>query len=283
MTNRLKIRIAAVALLLPLAGSCASYNSYEKARTSEKMKDWDQAVVEYEKALQIDPENLRYKIGLQRARLEASRVHFEKAKALRASALTAANAADALRLNQLAATDFELAIKLDSTNQYAAVEMAKCVNAIQDALSARDKNSLEERKKRAKANITKAQPPQLNPASEAPISLTFPHETPVKEIYRALGNAFGINILFDQAVKDDRIAIELKEVTAQQALERVMQAANHFYKVLDEHTIIIVPDNPQARRDYEDLVIRTFYLSNGDAEQVTNVVRTMMPIASPTQ
>src|SRR5687768_16718208 len=55
-----------------------------------------------------------------------------------------------------------------------------------------------------------------------------------------------------------------------------MQAANHFYKVLDEKTIIVVPDNPQARRDYEDLVIRTFYLSNGDAEQVTNVVRTMI-------
>src|SRR5581483_10382984 len=71
-------------------------------------------------------------------------------------------------------------------------------------------------------------------------------------------------------------SIELKDVTAQQALERVMQAANHFYKPLDEHTIIIIPDNPQSRRDYEDLVIRTFCLSNGDAEQVTNVVRTMI-------
>ena len=70
--------------------------------------------------------------------------------------------------------------------------------------------------------------------------------------------------------------IELRDVTAQQALERVMQAANHFYKVLDEKTIIVVPDNPQTRRDYEDLVIQTFYLSNGDAEQVTNVVRTMI-------
>src|ERR1044071_1188205 len=94
--------------------------------------------------------------------------------------------------------------------------------------------------------------------------------------FRALGNAFGINILFDQAVKDDRITIELRDVTAQAALERVMQAAGHFYKPLDEKTIIVVPDNPQARRDYEDLVIRTFYLSNGDAEQVTNVVRTMI-------
>ncbi|HYK04725.1 MAG TPA: secretin N-terminal domain-containing protein, partial [Thermoanaerobaculia bacterium] len=130
--------------------------------------------------------------------------------------------------------------------------------------------------KRAQSAITKAQPPQLNPASNEPISLTFSRDTPVKDIYRALGNAFGINILFDQAVKDDRITIELRDVTAQAALERVMQAAGHFYKPLDEKTIIVVPDNPQARRDYEDLVIRTFYLSNGDAEQVTNVVRTMI-------
>src|SRR5207248_4197381 len=149
---------------------------------------------------------------------------------------------------------------------------------IQDAQRAANENvSIDELKKRAdKNNITKSQPPQLEPASNQPISLSFPRDTPVKDIYRALGNAFGINVLFDQAVKDDRISIELRDVTAQQALERVMQAANHFYKVLDEHTIIVVPDNPQARRDYEDLVIRTFYLSNGDAEQVTNVVRTMI-------
>src|SRR5258708_4506753 len=267
---------AAVMLTLPLIASCASYNAYEKARTAERMKDWDQAVTNYQKALDVDPQNLRFKIDFQRARLEASRAHFEKAKSLRAAAQTAGNPSDALRLNQLAATEFELAVKLDSTNQYAAVELSKAVNAIQDAVRAQDKGSIDEMKKRAKANISKAQPPQLNPASDQPISLTFPKETPVKEIYRALGNAFGINVMFDQAVKDDRISIELKDVTAQQALERVMQAANHFYKVLDEHTTIIVPDNPQARRDYEDLVIRTFYLSNGDAEQVPHVVRTMI-------
>ena len=273
--NRKKIA-AAILLTLPLIASCASYNAYEKARTAERSKDWDQAVLNYQKALDVDPENLRYKVAFQRARLEASRAHFEKAKSLRAAAQSAGNPSDGLRLNQLAATEFELAVKLDSTNQYAAVEYGKTVNAIQDAVRAQDKGSIDEMKKRAKANISKAQPPVLNPASDQPISLTFPKETPVKEIYHALGNAFGINVMFDQAVKDDRISIELKDVTAQQALERVMQAANHFYKVLDEHTIIIAPDNPQARRDYEDLVIRTFYLSNGDAEQVTNVVRTMI-------
>jgi len=272
--NRLKNVIAASLFILPLL-SCASYSAYQKAQGAEKAKDWDNAVVQYEKALEIDPDNMRYRIARDRAKLESSRIHFEKGKTLLTSA-TQASGGERIRLAQLAATELELTVKLDSTNQFAATELGHAVRLLQDtmALMSNDKNSIEAMKKRA--SITKAQPPQLNPASNEPISLSFPHETPVKDIYRALGNAFGINILFDQAVKDDRISIELKDVTAQQALERVMQAAGHFYKVLDEHTIIVVPDNPQARRDYEDLVIQTFYLSNGDAEQVTNVVRTMI-------
>ena len=272
--NQMKLGITAMALSLAML-SCTSYNAFQKAKTAEESKDWDKAVTEYQKALDVDPQNSLYQIDLSRAKLEASRVHFQKGKSLRASALNA-RGEDQIRLMQLAATELELVIKLDPTNQYAAVEYGKAVSALRDAALASQPASIDELKKRAKANITKAAPPQLNPTSDQPISLSFPHETPVKEIYKALGNAFGINILFDQAVKDDRIAIELKDVTAQQALERLMQAANHFYKALDEKTIIVVPDNPQARRDYEDLVIRTFYLSNGDAEQVTNVVRTMI-------
>jgi general secretion pathway protein D len=272
--NRLKIATAALFLLVPLA-SCTTYNAYQQARRAELIKDWDSAVQQYEKALALDPSNTRFRISLQRAKLEASRVHFEKGKTLRVAASEAQNN-ERLRLSQLAAIELQLTVKLDPTNQYAGVELGKAISLAQDAARANDKNSIDEVKRRAKSNITKAQPPTLNPASDTPISLSFPHETPVKDIYRALGNAFGINILFDQAVKDDRIAIELRDVTAQAALERVMQAANHFYKVLDEKTIIVVPDNPQARRDYEDLVIQTFYLSNGDAEQVTNVVRTMI-------
>ncbi len=273
----MKRKLLALLALSALLAACASYNAFERGVTAEKTKNWDQAVIEYEKALDIDPGNMRYQIYLQRAKLEASRIHFEKAKSLRTASLTAAGG-EQLRLAQMAATELEITVKLDPTNQYAAVELGKAIAMINDAQAAASGASIDDiKKKAAKNNVTKAQPPQLNPASDQPISLSFPHETPVKEIYKALGNAFGINVLFDQAVKDsDRLAIELKDVTARDALERVMQAANHFYKVLDEHTIIVVPDNPQARRDYEDLVIRTFYLSNGDAEQVTNVVRTMI-------
>ena len=273
--NRLK-RTTAILLLPLVASACVSYSAYQKAKTAEKDKNWDVAVMQYEKALEISPDNSHYKLSLDRAKRESSREHFQKGRTLLAAA-TAASGAEQFRLAQLASTELQLTVKLDSTNQYAAVELSKALQLLEQIRrAAAEQTTIDDIKKRAKASVSKAQPPQLNPASTEPITLTFPRETNVKDIYRALGNAYGINILFDQAVKDDRITIELHDVTAQAALERVMQAANHFYKVLDEKTIIVVPDNPQARRDYEDLVIRTFYLSNGDAEQVTNVVRTMI-------
>ena len=274
--NRLARIFVALLTCLTLA-SCASYHAYHAAQKAESAKDWDTAVAAYEKALEIDADNREYKVAYDRARREASRAHFEKGKVYYAEALKAKNTGDQIRLAQMAANELQLTVKLDPTNQWAAVEMTKAMQIVQDIQrAAAESTSIDEIKRRAQSNITKAQPPELNPASNEPISLNFSRETPIKDIYRALGNAFGINVLFDQAVKDDRISIELRDVTAQQALERVMQAGNHFYKILDEKTIIVVPDNPQARRDYEDLVIRTFYLSNGDAEQVTNVVRTMI-------
>ena len=274
--NRIKTIVAALLISLTLA-SCASYHAYHAAQKAERSKDWDVAVAQYEKALEIDADNREYRLAYDRARREASRAHFDKGKTLLEEAKRARTSNDQVRLAQMAATELQLTVKLDPTNQYAAVELTKAFQMIHDVQrAAAESVSVDEIKRRASANMTKAQPPELNPASDEPISLNFSRDTPIKDIYRALGNAFGINVLFDQAVKDDRITIELRDVTAQAALERVMQAGNHFYKVLDEKTIIVVPDNPQARRDYEDLVIRTFYLSNGDAEQVTNVVRTMI-------
>src|SRR5712691_7268887 len=230
----MKKTLIALLALAALTAGCASYNAFERGRTAERVKDWDEAVIEYQKALEVDPGNMRYQIYLQRAKLEASRVHFERGKTLRQAA-SSTKGSEQFRLAQMASNELQITVRLDSTNQFAAVELSKALTIINDAQLAASGRSIDDIKKdAAKKNITKAQPPQLNPASDQPISLSFPHETPVKEIYKALGNAFGINILFDQAVKDDRIAIELRDVTAQQALERVMQAGNHFYKVLDE-------------------------------------------------
>ena len=55
-----------------------------------------------------------------------------------------------------------------------------------------------------------------------------------------------------------------------------MRQENHFYKIIDEHTILIAADTPQNRKTYEDLVIRTFFLSNGDVTEVANALRALL-------
>jgi len=83
-------------------------------------------------------------------------------------------------------------------------------------------------------------------------------------------------VIFDPKLKDDRLPVELRDVTSERALEIVMQAAGHFYKVLDPKTIVVAEDNPQNRRDYEDLVIKTFFLSNADVKEVDKLLRSLI-------
>ena len=147
--KRLTLHSAALLIALPLF-SCVSYKAYQVAKTAEMQKDWDTAVVQYEKALQVDPENMTYKIAVQRARLEASRLHFQKGKTLKGAADSAAGA-ERVRLAQLAATELQLAVKLDTTNQYAAVEFGKAVRMIQETQAAitGDVRTIDQMKKHA--------------------------------------------------------------------------------------------------------------------------------------
>src|SRR6185295_6244015 len=82
----------------------------------------------------------------------------------------------------------------------------------------------------------------------------------------------------DPQLKDDKFTVELHDVSFLKALETVMRQAGHFYKVIDERTILIAQDTNQNRKEYEDLVIRTFFLSNGDIKDVSAMVRSLLDL-----
>jgi len=258
-------RALALLLLFPAAAAISgcSFAEYRRAQIAEQKGDWDQAVLFYLQMVAKQPDDLHYRSALMRAKIKASQAHFEAGKKF----------AEAGSLDR-ALFEYRQAVELDSTNQYAATEMEK----VRQALVARQRQqgevrTIEEMKREAQE---KSQPPLLEPRSKEPISLEFPNPVSIKKIYEALGKAFGINVLFDPNLKDQEIAIELRDVTAQDALEILMRAAQHFYKVLDTHTILIAADTPQNRRAYEDLVIQTFFLSNSDVKDVMTMLRTLV-------
>ncbi len=248
-------------LVLGAAAGCTSYSSFRRAEVAAETGNWDEAVLRYMEALENDPGNITYRAALMRAKIRASQEHFKKAKEYREAGVL-----------ERALVELQQATQLDTTNQYAAAELENVRQAI--AVQRREPATLQELKEKSRG--ARPQPPELNPRSKEPISLNFPQPVSLFEIYQALGKAFGINILFDPNLKDQEVAIELVEVDAQSALETLMRAANHFYKVLDEHTIIIAADTPQNRRTYEDLVIQTFFLSNSEVKDMVTILRSLV-------
>jgi general secretion pathway protein D len=263
MNLNLTHRLFVFLLLAGLIAGCASYRYTRRASDAAQLENWDAAVYYYLEALARDPGNVKVKMELQRARLKAGEEHFRQG----------------MRFQELgdlrrAESELELAVQLDPTHQYAEVELGKVRRDLEILSQKGGQEKLEAMKKAA--SEMKVKPPVLNPASSEPMTLNFPNPTNVKDIYRALGQAFGINILFDPRLKDQKITIELKDVTARKALEDLMQAAGHFYKVLDNKTVMVAEDTPQNRRDYEDLVVKTFFLSNADVKEVNNTLRALI-------
>ena len=250
--------------LAVLMTGCAGSTAYQKAKDDEAVGHWDMSVMNYAKALELNPENAGYKAALARAKLKASQVHFERGKMYRASGRP-----------DLAIVELSQTVLLDPTNDYAKTELRK--SEAEYARQQEERNAetkIEGLKKKTKG--VRAALPMLEPSSDRPINLNFPQPKPIKQIYRALADAAGINVVFDPQLKDDNVSIVLTQVAFQKALETLLRQENHFYKIIDEHTVLIAADTPQNRKTYEDLVIKTFFLSNADVTEVANALRALL-------
>jgi general secretion pathway protein D len=258
--------LAATLVLAVTASGCAAERSFRQAQDHEQMKHWDLAVLAYQKAISLDPVNKKYESALFRARLQAAQTHLGRGRLHRAAGQL-----------DLAQVELEQSVALDPTNDVALQELKRVAEDVEARRLETIGGSATEKAK-AKAKGRRAAPPMLNPASDKPIDVTFPPDTPIKKIYQALCAASGINVIFDPQLKDDKFTIDLRNLTFQKALETTMRQAGHFYKVIDEKTILVAQDTQQNRKEYEDQVVRTFFLSNGDVKDVSTMVRGLLDL-----
>ena len=258
--------VAAALVLALAASSCASSRAFHDGEREEQHKHWDLAVLYYERALAIDPKDSTARISLQRARFQAAQAHFERGRLHRSAGQL-----------DLAVAELEVSLSLDPTNDSAEQELRRAKAEV-ETRARENAGGTPVEKAKARTRGMRGAPPMLNPASTKPIDVAFAPDTTIKKIYAALGAAAGINIIYDPQLKDDKFTLDLRGMTFQKALETAMRQAGHFYKVIDEKTILIAQDTQQNRKEYEDLVIRTFFLSNGDVKDVSAMVRSILDL-----
>ncbi len=258
----MKRRASLFLLTVLLLSGCVGQKSFHRAELEARRENWDKAVIEYSKAIAEDPGNTRYKIALERAKLKASAQHFQTGKRYAAAAQW-----------DLAVAEFQQTLLLNSGNQHAQNELDHAMREIRR----RDAGPSEIQTMKEKARKKALAPPRLSPKSNITMGVTFKDQPPTK-IYEAMSKASGINFLFDEKVATDTkpITIDVGNVTLEEALDLLMLQTKSFYKVINENTLLIAPDNRQKRQEYEDHVIRTFYLSNGDTKQVVTLLRSLI-------
>ena len=259
--------VAAVLLAAGVLAGCATGAAFRDGQRAALHEDWDAAVTFYRAALQDDPQNAEYRVALQRAMINAARVHYAQAQALEAEGALA----DAVQA-------YRRAGELDPGNNDALYRAGNLERAIRDRIEAsRPRAPIEDLRDAASRAMD---PPLLRPASGDPLNLRFTDQS-IQDILEFIGNATGVNINYDQQFQDRSYSVQLDGVTVEEALDQILMANQYFYKVVGPRNVMVIPDTPQKRQQYEDQVIRTFYVSNADVTELATLLTQIIRGGAP--
>ena len=231
------------------------------ARRAEQAQDYDRAIIEYNNALQSNPDSRDARYALDRAKLRAAMDHFARGRRFIAAG----------RLDE-ALIELQLAAELNPAN-----------SAIEDLLTdvrtqLRTKIAVaREGKTELEGLIERARdlpPPGLDLPADVrlPGTVTF-RDASSRDVYTALARFSNVNVVFDPQFRDQPITIDLRSTTLEDALNSLNAATRNFYRVTAQRTVTIVPDTPAKRQEYEEEIVRTFYLSNADLKETIDLLR----------
>ncbi len=263
MNKRLSLKtvfqVSVVLFAVLLFASCAAKQAYNDGWEAERMENWDKAIYYYTVALQNDPDNVEYKIKLDSTKKRASREHLKTAKIL----FNQGKAVESF-------SEFKLAIDMDPQNQ----------NAIFEYNRARDsyRKMLDEQRRKKKEEIramTSQGLPRLELKSPTKITLDFTNKR-IKEIYVAMGKLAGINIFFEDTLKNNLTEFTVKDVSFVEALETFAMANRHQIKVINNTSLFIYPDTAQMRKEYQSQVMRVFFFDNLPVKNARDYFRTIL-------
>jgi general secretion pathway protein D len=256
-----------VAVLLALclvAGGCAASGALRRGSDAEHRQEYDLAVVEYAKAVRLRPEDANTRAALERSKLRASQDHFNRGRRLAATG----------KFEQ-ALVEYQVAAELNPSNG----DLDQELTATRAKLRARIAVA-REGKTELQTLIDRARdlpPPgmDLPTGVKMPASLTFRDATS-RDVFTAISRLANISLIFDSAFRDTPVTVDLRNTTLEDALTTVAGATRTFFRVTAPKTIVVVPDTPAKRREYEEEIVRTFYLSNADLKETMDLLRMVL-------
>ncbi|HTS38704.1 MAG TPA: cohesin domain-containing protein [Candidatus Solibacter sp.] len=268
-------RLMRPALLLSLVALAAvpvladkAKDLFIKGQDAEARQNYEAAYDFFKQAYDLKPKDLRYRASFERTRFEAAATIVHRGQKLR----------DDGKLDE-AVAQFQKALEIDPSLFSAKQELMRTQKMINDQKNplpqaAGPPNSLERKVEEA------AGPVELAPISAVPITVKLTSKS--DEVYRTIGQLAGINVLFDPDYTPRQIKVELNGVTLEEALEISALESKTFWRPVTPNTIFVAQDNPAKRKELEQSVLKTFYLSNlsqpTELQDVVNAIRAVLDV-----
>ena len=251
-------------MVVALVAGCGASRFYGRGQSAAKAGNWDVAVEQYQHAIQEDPNNAEYGIALQRAMMSASVAHLDQAKMFEARG----QMDDALR-------EYRRASEYDPPNRQIAGKVAEIERRMRDAIEAA-------RPRPTTPQVQAPRPPGAGPAPLANLnSVVDParfNQANLRDVINTLAEAAGIQVQYERDYQDRTVSLTLDRMTLGEALQQVLTNSGNFYKVVNQRTILVIPDNPQKRQQYDEQVVQTFYLSHSDSAEVSASLNNILNI-----
>ncbi len=261
---RLTPKLLAIVLCGVAIAGCATTAAFRRGRDAEQRQDYDRAVAEYTQALRLAPSNTDARVGLERARLRAAQDHFVKGRRL-----------GALGKFEEALVEYGMAAELNPSSSEIDQELRTTRNRLRAkvAVSSEGKTELQTLIDRSR-NLA---PPGLDlpPGVKMPAALTF-REASSRDVFTSIARFANIGVVFDSTFRDVPITVDLRNASLEDALNTVAGVTHTFFRVPAPNTVVVVPDTEAKRREYEEDVVRTFYLSNADLKETMDLLRLVL-------
>jgi general secretion pathway protein D len=272
-----RLRLAVLLAAAILAG-CAAERVHRDGLDALEHGDYEAGIAKLEQAVREAPDNLTYRLDL-RARKEAAVQQL----------IAAADSARGAGKPELAETSYHRVLVLEPGNDRArkglegvqadqrhaarTAKADKLLTAQQlDAAEAEVRAVLAEDPGYAPA----AAVPHLRTHDNHPVSLQF-RDAPTKMVFEVLARQTGINFIFDKDVKSDgKTTIFVSQVAVEQAIDLILAQNQLARQVLSDNMVLVYPSTPAKQKDYQDEIVRTFYLANAAPKEAESMIKTVL-------
>ena len=220
----------------------------------------DQAYEQFQHANDMVPRNVEYVTAREVARQQLVYNHIERGN----SELQSGKQVEAL-------ADFRSAVNLDPNNRFAQERMRDAVGDAAPAPSG------------PPVIVEQSQEIQLTPGQNL---ASFHFRGDSKELIATIARSYGLSVQIEDSVPSRRVSFDIDNVDFFKAMEVVGAVTKTFWSPLTDKQILVAIDNPENRRQFERMAMRTFYIPGIDTPaaltEIVNLLRTLLEIRSVT-